>query len=314
MEIIDFIGELLDENDFVIIPGLGAFLATYQPARMDESGRKFLPPSRKVSFQSDIRVNDGLFVLYAAKQMKIPVGEAQERVLQWADELHFRLDKREVVDFGPLGSLQKKRGVLQFTPSRDAENLPGSWGLTPLLAEKPSDRDSGRAKPVFAAKREAIQKVRIPRKILFAGLALILVACCVWVLAFRHNRAGTPPESLAVIPDSSAVQPHQIPSPDTLKVLTTPASKPAEPGSADRAGSLYYLIGGSFLSEENAGKYILRMAKRGYHPFSLGQVGSFYLVALDTFTLRKDAIRAVYRLNNTQPGGDAWIYHPATSP
>ena len=53
---------LLGENDCVIVPGLGGFIAHYTPARRIEAENRFLPPTRIIAFNPRLKINDGVLV------------------------------------------------------------------------------------------------------------------------------------------------------------------------------------------------------------------------------------------------------------
>ena len=51
---------LLLENDCVIIPDFGGFIAHYQPARYIKEENLYLPPVRTIGFNPQLTINDGL--------------------------------------------------------------------------------------------------------------------------------------------------------------------------------------------------------------------------------------------------------------
>ena len=53
---------LLLENDCVIVPELGGFIAHYQPAYYAESDNIYFPPMRTIGFNPQLTMNDGLLV------------------------------------------------------------------------------------------------------------------------------------------------------------------------------------------------------------------------------------------------------------
>jgi nucleoid DNA-binding protein len=60
MTIFKDIVDLLHNNDCVILPGFGAFVLKKKSATV--VGNEFIPPSKKVSFNSMLKENDGLLV------------------------------------------------------------------------------------------------------------------------------------------------------------------------------------------------------------------------------------------------------------
>ena len=61
LQIIDnYICELLYDHDCVIIPGLGGFIANFEPARIIRKQHTIMPPSKKIAFNGKLKNNDGL--------------------------------------------------------------------------------------------------------------------------------------------------------------------------------------------------------------------------------------------------------------
>ena len=53
---------LLFENDCVIIPNFGGFVTHYTPSKRDVKENLFIPPTRVIGFNDQLKLNDGLLV------------------------------------------------------------------------------------------------------------------------------------------------------------------------------------------------------------------------------------------------------------
>ena len=62
IELAQHIEVLLLENDCVIVPGLGGFIAHNRPAAYHADSHTFEPPMRTVGFNPRLVINDGLLV------------------------------------------------------------------------------------------------------------------------------------------------------------------------------------------------------------------------------------------------------------
>ena len=62
IELARHIEYLLLENDCVIIPDFGGFIAHNQPSYYDEVEHVFMPPIRTIGFNPQLSMNDGLLV------------------------------------------------------------------------------------------------------------------------------------------------------------------------------------------------------------------------------------------------------------
>ncbi|EIC71947.1 hypothetical protein BSGG_5402, partial [Bacteroides sp. D2] len=62
IELAQHIETLLLENDCVIVPGFGGFVAHYSPATRVKEENIFLPPTRTIGFNPQLKLNDGVLV------------------------------------------------------------------------------------------------------------------------------------------------------------------------------------------------------------------------------------------------------------
>ncbi len=135
-----YIHELLRENETVIIPGFGAFIANYKPAEVYENEIK--PPSKEITFNRQIRNNDGLLVGFIAETEKISHFDALRFIEKERENIIYLLDKGEEVTLKETGVLfLNEKSEIQFRPEHDENLLLDSFGLEPvaLSEEKPQE-------------------------------------------------------------------------------------------------------------------------------------------------------------------------------
>jgi len=70
----------------------------------------------------------------------------------------------------------------------------------------------------------------------------------------------------------------------------------------------FYLVGGSFIYEENVKKFIEQFNVEGYEAFYIGKRGRFHLVGLGKYNTLQEAHRAVNNYVRKRPDSGAWIY------
>ncbi|MDF1559998.1 MAG: SPOR domain-containing protein [Bacteroidales bacterium] len=130
-DISGYIRELLFSHDCVIIPGFGAFIGNYFPARIDRSEGMFYPPSRKVTFNRHLTGNDGLVIGHISSHLQTGYGEARDIVTEWTDELRKRIMTGNPVTLEHLGtfSLNHERTII-FDPDLSVNYLLTSYGLS----------------------------------------------------------------------------------------------------------------------------------------------------------------------------------------
>ena len=60
---------LLLENDCVIVPELGGFIAHYQPAYYAESDNIYFPPMRTIGFNPQLTMNDDCWCSHTCRSI-----------------------------------------------------------------------------------------------------------------------------------------------------------------------------------------------------------------------------------------------------
>ncbi len=140
MNIGKYVKDLLQENDTVIVPGLGAFISVYKPAFTDETTGILYPPSKEVSFNPDIKTNGGLLAGRIANDEHISHRKAVGKVEKICDDILYRLDKGERVTLEDTGTLYyDNTGILQFEPAPSLNFLSDAFGLEPVSLNNEKD-------------------------------------------------------------------------------------------------------------------------------------------------------------------------------
>jgi nucleoid DNA-binding protein len=138
VKLVKYIQELLLYNETVIIPGFGAFISTYKPAEIGEHEIK--PPTKEISFNQQIKNNDGLLVGAVARKGKISQQNALKRIERDRENMLYQLDNGEQIVLEDLGTLSyNEQNEIQFTPSQNDNLLLDSFGLEPISIEDSVD-------------------------------------------------------------------------------------------------------------------------------------------------------------------------------
>jgi preprotein translocase subunit YajC len=138
-----YIRQLLPENEIVIIPGFGAFISEYKPAQTDDVTGEIKPPSKKISFTSKIKNNDGLLVGFIAQNEQIKVQRALGKIEKERDEILYKLDKGEKVVLEGVGVLAyNENREIEFEPAGEVTLLPDAFGLDSVLVKDEPEKVS----------------------------------------------------------------------------------------------------------------------------------------------------------------------------
>lgn len=130
MKIEKYISGLLYRYQCVTVPGFGAFLTEWQSAQIAEAQNSFIPPRKTISFNANIKTNDGLLANHVALQEKISYENAlakiQAQVLFWSEKLQNK-ENITLENIGEIHSNSENNWV--FTPNSAINYLTDSFGL-----------------------------------------------------------------------------------------------------------------------------------------------------------------------------------------
>lgn len=129
IELYKHIEVLLLENDCVIVPGLGGFIAHYRPATCRADGQ-FLPPMRSIGFNPQLVMNDGLLVQSYMQIYNTDFPDATRKIEKAVTQLKDELYSKGQVGFGAVGTLYyNMNGAYEFAPSSEGFFTPSLYGL-----------------------------------------------------------------------------------------------------------------------------------------------------------------------------------------
>ncbi|HET6245553.1 MAG: HU-CCDC81 and SPOR domain-containing protein [Bacteroidetes bacterium] len=142
MKIEKYIQELLLWHNCVIIPGLGGFVASYMNAQINSSKHLFIPPTKKIAFNKNIKNNDGLLANHIAIVENVSFYQAVNIIENSVASGFKTLSKGDKLTLKGVGELYlDKEQNLQFDPSLEINLLVDSFGLTefhsPLIKREP---------------------------------------------------------------------------------------------------------------------------------------------------------------------------------
>lgn len=124
--------ELILDNDKVVLPGLGAFVAEMVPATFSDKGYTINPPYRRLYFRSKPDEDDALARFYATSN-GVDFAVADKVVREFIAELKSILYIRKAVAFPGLGRMRAtKENTVFFIADEDLDIYPEGMGLEPI--------------------------------------------------------------------------------------------------------------------------------------------------------------------------------------
>lgn len=126
---VEHIEELLYLHDCVIVPGLGGFICDYSGATINEKTGMIIPPSKRVVFNKHLKQNDGLLINWIACKEQIDYEKAQRRLALFCEEVKVRLNQKQKVDFGKIGTFSVDRRFNMLFEPGNHNFLPDVIGM-----------------------------------------------------------------------------------------------------------------------------------------------------------------------------------------
>lgn len=197
MEKVDkHISDLLYEHDCVIVPKLGGFVANYESAKIHPVQHVFLPPSKNIVFNANLKNNDGLLANHIAQAEKIVYPEALKYIDHFVHETNTQLQQGQKVKISDVGKLfLDVEKNIQFKPDENSNHLLDSFGLSQFQSPAIKRDNIGKRiekefidrKPIPAEKR----KIKVGRYVALAFILPVAFAM-IWIPLKTNWLENTP--------------------------------------------------------------------------------------------------------------------------
>ena len=124
--------ELILDNDRVVLPGLGSFVAEVVPSTFSDKGYTINPPYRRLFFRSKPDEGDELAAFYASTN-NVDKAMAERIIKDFVAELKPMLHTKKTIVFPGLGRLRAtKENAVFFVANEDLDIYPAGFGLEPI--------------------------------------------------------------------------------------------------------------------------------------------------------------------------------------
>ena len=128
--IINYLIELLKDNECVIVPEFGAFISQRRSATIDYANHRFMPPYKELVFNNKLTNNDDLLLNYIMQKENITKDEALDKIQQFVNQRAAILDVNFELELEGLGKLRNFSGDYVFETKKDINILGDAFGLT----------------------------------------------------------------------------------------------------------------------------------------------------------------------------------------
>jgi hypothetical protein len=127
------IHKLLKEQDFIIVPGFGAFMVHPAPAHLDSKLNEFIKPQKSIQFNTRIQQNDGVLAHAFSLEFGLSIEESFQQI---QNEIKRFLTSKTPIDFIDIGVVTfQLDGGLDFIPHGIADIDESNFGLDNLFVQ-----------------------------------------------------------------------------------------------------------------------------------------------------------------------------------
>jgi hypothetical protein len=140
MQVENYIQGLLFKHNCVVIPDFGGFISEFKSVEIHPITHRFIPPSKRIAFNEQLKVNDGLLATTIAREEGMSMNEAYEVIKKFVSTIHEELRTSNNYVFYEIGKLfYNIENKLEFEPDTRMNYLEESFGFQELFF-KPIDR------------------------------------------------------------------------------------------------------------------------------------------------------------------------------
>jgi len=196
MDVRIIIARLLEEHDCVILPGYGGFIGNYAPARIDAVSHSFIPPSKKILFNINLKQNDGLLCNRLVTDGGVSYADALALVNGLVTGIRHTVKSGKSFIIPEVGRLFAGReGTLQFEQAKDFNLLPDAFGLQ-TFTSPPVNRTSysARFEKVIAPRERDISapKRQFPLSLKWAAMLAIPIGAAAIIGITQYDKLRNP--------------------------------------------------------------------------------------------------------------------------
>ena len=266
MQIEKHISDLLYRYQCVTVPGFGAFLTETVSAHVTGSASSFFPPKKVVSFNANVKNNDGLLANHVALQEKMSYELAVIKIGDVVNEWTYLLQNRNRVVLKNIGEISVNNEMnWVFEPANTINYLTDSFGLTPFVSPEIT-------REVLKQEVEALEEntpiIFTPERkkdysyLKYAAIFVVMLGAGGFGYKTYYDQQ-IETKTLAVQKNVQEKVQQQIQ--EATFVISAPVEAVELSVSAPVEEKMpYHLVAGAYRSEENANKAITELKTAGF--------------------------------------------------
>lgn len=343
IELAQHIEILLLENDCVIVPGFGGFVAHYAPAVRVEHENLFLPPMRTIGFNPQLRLNDGVLVQSYMNVYDTNFSDAAKRIEKEVSELIATLHEDGKIDLINVGEVRYTiHDTYEFVPYDHKITTPYLYGLDSFEMKELSALQQPKEKvltPVVLQEKKSYE-IRINRALLRNAVAIVAAVALFFFLSTpientyveKENYAQLLPSDLfekiekqsvattpIVIAKKTVTKTDKKQQPTVakpiavkeIKVAKTPSVEPVsvpEPTEKSRVeDNRFHIIVAGGVALKNAETLVTKLKAEGFENAAVLHSDGKIRVSIMSYATNEEATKQMLQLRKNEAYQNAWL-------
>lgn len=331
IELSQHIEVLLLENDCVIVPGFGGFVAHYAPAMRVESENLFLPPTRTIGFNPQLRLNDGVLVQSYMTVHDTNFSDATKMVEKEVTELFSVLHEEGKIDLDNVGEVRYTiHNTYEFVPYDNKITTPCLYGLDSFEMKElaalqlPKENISV---PMVATQEKKGYEIRINRTFLRNAVAMVAAVALFFFMSTpventyveKENYAQLLPTDLFEKIEKQSVAMTQVATKQTHKTVAAAVpkkSKAAPKAAVSRpiavkeikvAKNAFHIIVAGGIGMKDAEAMAAQLRSKGFADAKALNSDGKIRVSIMSYTTSKEATQQMLQLRKNEEYKNAWM-------
>ena len=345
IELAQHIEALLLENDCVIVPNFGGFVAHYAPATYVKEENLFLPPTRIIGFNSQLKLNDGVLVQSYMSAHDTSFADATRMVEKEVNAFVEILYEEGKADLENVGEIRYNiYGNYEFTPYDHKITTPSLYGLDSFEMRELSalQRKERILVPASLTKEKKTYEISISRTLLRNAAAMIAVIVMFFAFSTpventyveKNNYAQLLPaelfeqiekQSVAVTPVSVETKHNQKNATGQTKKVTADKARtsrpiavkevkvakqettPAAPAVQPQANHPFHIIVAGGIGLKDAEAMAEQLKAKGFAEAKALNSDGKVRVSIRSFGNREEATKQLLELRKNETYKNAWL-------
>lgn len=311
------IRQLLYRNDCVIIPEFGAFLVKRISAKVDVEADLLVPPKRVLSFNPQLKNDDGLLISYLANAENLSYNEAKEQVANFVSEVLHAIQRKKEVVVEDLGKFSmNKENYLSFEAITTKNYLLSSFGLEEVriakanvqsteIEKEESQENHDTAKVISLAEQDEEENEKsgfawVKYAAIFVGIVGVS-----GILGWQYQQHSLQQhEQITHERVEEKLQQHIQEASFQIDAFATPIQIELQ---KEEISYPYHIVGGAFREEANAHKKVAQLKAEGFDAKLIGQNKyGLHQVAYQSFLNRNEAVQMLNQVKASH-NSSAWL-------